>query len=204
MDDPRPLFRDALRTATEVVEGVRPDQLHLPTPCEGMDVEAMLRHVVSVVDRIALIGRGGDPFSVTPRTTLEGAWAEALADYESVWADDAALGVTSPLPWAPGDGRDVLRMYVFELTTHTWDLATATGQSPSWDDAVLAAAAEWTATNMGTTPAERAALFEPVYDALPPSFRDMPPPFGDPLPVADDASPLDKVVAWSGRVASAG
>ena len=204
MHDPRPTFDAALRTATEVIDGVRADQLHLPTPCDDMDVEAMLLHVVSVVDRVAVTGQGGNPFAVDVRPSLDGAWADAVARYRSVWADDAALAVTSPLPWAPGDGRDVLRMYVFELTTHTWDLATATGQTPAWDDTAVTAAADWAVANMGTTPEERAAKFEPIYDALPPAVRDLPPPFGDPLPVADAAPAIDKVVAWSGRVASAG
>nr|WP_231514501.1 hypothetical protein [Mycobacterium sp. URHB0044] len=44
------------------------------------------------------------------------------------------------LPWIEGSGAEVLASYFSELTVHTWDLATATGQQPDWDDTVVAAA----------------------------------------------------------------
>lgn len=46
------------------------------------------------------------------------------------------------LPWIEGSGTQVLASYFSELTVHTWDLATATGQQPDWDDIVVAAAFE--------------------------------------------------------------
>ncbi len=62
------------------------------------------------------------------------------------------------LPWIGGSGADVLASYFSELTVHTWDLATATGQQPDWDDTVVTAALE-VARRM--LPAEnRRALYE--------------------------------------------
>lgn len=203
MNDPRPTFSAAVRTASKVVDGVGSDQRHLPTPCEDYDVEDLLFHLVGVVDRVAVVGRGGNPFEVERRPSLDGAWAEAVATTEQVWADDVALEVPSPLPWAPGKGIDVLKTYIAELTVHTWDLAAATGQTPAWDPDALQVSLEW-AENLGTTPEARAERFAPIYAQLPPEFAEMPPPFADPLPVADDAPVLDKIVAWSGRLPSWG
>ena len=48
-----------------------------------------------------------------------------------MWADDALLDLTVELPWATLSGTEVLASYTGELTLHTWDLATATGQQVS-------------------------------------------------------------------------
>jgi hypothetical protein len=56
------------------------------------------------------------------------------------WSDDAVLERPMALPWIEGSGAEVLASYFSELTVHTWDLATATGQQPDWDDTVVAAA----------------------------------------------------------------
>ena len=45
----------------------------------------------------------------------------------------------------------------------------------------------------------RAAIFERVRATMPAPLRDAPAPFADAVPVAEDASLIDRLVAWSGR-----
>src|SRR3954452_23116270 len=95
--DPRPAFATATATALEVAAAVRPDQLAGPTPCPEYDVRALVGHLVSVLRRVAAVGRGAPPFSV-PQVTTDvpddgwGAAARAAADdVLAVWADDSLL-----------------------------------------------------------------------------------------------------------------
>lgn len=200
--DPRPLFARTLATATDAVAAVRPDQLADPTPCTEMDVRALLGHLVAVLDRVAAIGRGEDPFAVAAREPSGGddwlaQWKDAAATLEAVWSDDRALDRPSPLPWAPGTGAHVLTAYLSELTVHTWDLATATGQQPAWDPDVLDVVAAGIGLGMPAT--GRAAIFAPVKAQLPPHLAALPDPFEDAVAVPDDAPPIDRIVAWNGR-----
>ena len=68
-----------------------------------------------------------------------------------------------------------------EITTHTWDLACATGQRPAFDDGVVG-------LSLAT-----------MQIALPPEMRGGEVPFAAPVPVADDAPAIDRLVAWVGR-----
>jgi uncharacterized protein (TIGR03086 family) len=192
--DPRPTFATSLATATDVVAQVRPDQWALPTPCEEMDVQDLVQHLIGVLDRVTAVGRQTDPFAIEPRPVCMASWNAAVAGIWDVWSDDAVLDIPSPLPWARGDGRVAIEHYVAEVTIHTWDLATAVGATVAWDDEVLADVARRMADYLPAS--GRAAVFAPFKVGLP---FDPPDPFLDAVPVADDAPLIDRIVAWYGR-----
>jgi uncharacterized protein (TIGR03086 family) len=196
--DPRPILDRAIATGGSVIAGVRPDQLAAPTPCPEMDVRAMLGHLVAVLDRIAALGRGDDPFAVTeshaPDDGWSDAWATSAGRAAAAWRDDAVLERPMTLPWIEGSGAEVLASYLSELTVHTWDLATATGQQPDWDDTVVTAALAARAI----LPAEnRRALFAEISTAM--GLDEVAIPFADAVPIPDDAPAIDRLVAWNGR-----
>jgi hypothetical protein len=87
-----------------------------------------------------------------------------------------------------------LTSYFSELTVHTWDLATATGQQPDWDDTVVAAA-------LGARPIipaeNRRALFEQISNEM--GLDEVAVPFAEAVPIPDDAPAIDRLVAWNGR-----
>lgn len=200
--DTRPLFMAATTTATEVIGAIRPDQLTNPTPCPEFDVQGLLGHLVGVVRRVAAMGRGIDPMSVRELdgTATNGDWAPvwraAVDDADNAWRDEAALERTVVLPWATDSGANALLGYVSEITVHTWDIAQGTGQRPAWDDETAERALrlmqQW-------LPGEhRAEIFAEVgrhmgLDA------DAPHPFAAVVPVPDDASAIERLVAWNGR-----
>ena len=196
--DPRTLFGRAVATGAAVISGINVDQLADPTPCDEMDVRTMLGHLVGVVDRVAALGRGDDPFAVVEQAADDDRWLEAwgaaAARATEAWRDDAVLEGPMALPWIQGTGATVLRSYFSELTVHTWDLAVATGQHPEWDDDVVAAAFE----ARHFLPAEnRLELFEQISAAA--GFDEVAVPFAEAVTVSDDASAIDRLVAWNGR-----
>lgn len=197
--DPRPILDRAIATCGAVIAGVRPEQLTESTPCTYMDVRTLLAHLVGVLDRVAALGNGENPFAVSDTPVADDrwpdAWREAGRRTADAWSDDAVLERPMALPWIEGSGAEVLASYFSELTVHTWDLATATGQQPDWDDAVVAAAFD---AARRILPAEnRRALYEQVSAAR--GFDEVAVPFAEAVPISDDAPAIDRLVAWNGR-----
>jgi uncharacterized protein (TIGR03086 family) len=156
----------ALATASDAVAGVRSDQLGDPTPCSELDVQGLLAHLLVVLDQVTAVGLGEDPFGVERREVDDEEWTapwhDAAGALQAVWADDAALERPSPLPLAPGTGAHALASYVSELTVHTWDLATATGQRATWDPDVL----DLVAARLGGIPAVPVPDDAPLIDRI--------------------------------------
>ena len=182
--DPRPILDRAVTTGGVVIAGNRPQQLTDPTPCTDMNLQTLLAHLVGVLDRVAALGSGTDPFAVAetpvPDDRWADAWKEAAKRATDAWSDDAVLQRPMALPWIEGSGAEVLTSYFSELTVHTWDLATATGQQPDWDDAVVAAALE----ARQILPAEnRRALYEEISIAM--GLDEVAAPFAEAVPIPD-------------------
>ncbi len=200
--DIRTVFANAMATGGDVVARVRPDQLDDPTPCADHDVRTLLGHLVGVLDRVTLMGRGEDP--MTSPDVVRGladdawlaAWSDAAGRVVEAWADDAALVRTIRLPWSQESGAVTLASYCNEVVVHTWDLATATGQQPVWDaDAVETA---WKAIS-GMPGEGRAEMFAAFKAGMPEPYRSGSDPWVDAVPVPDDAPAIDRLVAWNGR-----
>jgi len=185
--DPRPAFFTAAQIACDAVDRVSPAQLAEPTPCTEFDVRALLGHVVAVLHRIASVASGAPAIGQVALVTgvPDDGWGSAartaLADVRAAWSDPAVLDRELRLPFGTLPGAAALASWTGELSTHTWDLAVATGQSPAWEERVLA----------GALAAVRAKL--PTAER-PPEL-----PFGDAVPVPDDAPLIDRLVAWQGR-----
>lgn len=199
LKDPRPILDRAIATVGAVIAGVRSGQLTDPTPCTDMDVRALHAHLIGVLNRVAALGNGEDPLTVTDTPVADDRWPDAWRESGrravDAWSDDAVLEQPMALPWIAGSGAQVLASYFSELTVHTWDLATATGQQPDWDDAVVAAAFD-AARQM--LPAEnRRGLYEKISAAR--GFDEVTVPFAEVVPVPDDAPTIDRLVAWNGR-----
>ncbi|MDP9073912.1 MAG: TIGR03086 family metal-binding protein [Actinomycetota bacterium] len=187
--DPRVPFAQAVDVARRVIAGVQPDQFGLPTPCHDLEVRGVVGHMVSVIRRVAGVGRGEDPFSSA--FLIEGMtdnaedwvrlWSDGAHDVQEVWSQEGILERQLRLPFATLPGAVAIAIYTSEVTVHTWDLATATDQRPEWDESVLA-------VSLATM--ERALPAEPRGDGV---------PFGPVVAVGTDAPLIDRLVAWTGR-----
>lgn len=200
--DPRPAMTRALAVAATAMDRVADDAFDQPTPCEGMDVRHLMAHLVMVVQRVACAGRADPPATWPTEPTdladdrLADAFRAEIPAAVGAWADEAELHQRRDLPWGSFTGIEVLGTYVNEVVVHTWDLAQATAQHTTWDDETLAVAH---AAIVGQLPmADRDEYWAGVAAGLPAGvpWAD---PFASAVPVADDASAIDRLVAWNGR-----
>jgi uncharacterized protein (TIGR03086 family) len=187
MTDPRPLHRRAMAQTESLVAAVSPAQLSLPTPCAEFDVRALLSHIVGGLNRVAIVGEGGDALARPARADgVPGdgwlaAYRAAAARAQAAWTDDATLDALVVVPWGKIPGRFALAGYVQEILMHGWDLAKATGQ-PTEGDPELAS---WALAG-----AKR---------ILPPESRGDDVPFGPVVSIPSDSGPYAQLAAWLGR-----
>ncbi|WP_211298805.1 TIGR03086 family metal-binding protein [Kineococcus rhizosphaerae] len=165
------------------------DDLDRRTPCGGT-VAALLTHVGGLTVAFTDAARkdlgpttstppGGEmPDELPPTWRTE--FPARLDDLARAWTDPAAWegatragGIDLPAPVAATVAVD-------ELVLHAWDLAVATGRAHVPDDESLAAVEEFV-LGIPADPAARQGLF------------------GPPVPVGDDATRFEKVLAHAGR-----
>lgn len=127
--------------AVALVDAVNASQLHDPTPCSAMDVAALLDHLVFASRRAAVIGRGETPSgddANNPHVELDdvpSAIRVAASESKEGWSDDASLTRTITMPWGETySGAALAGMYLVEIATHGWDLASATGTTNLLDE----------------------------------------------------------------------
>ena len=182
------LTDQAVTTALEVVENIDPDQLGAPTPCAEFDVRKLVNHLLFWGPSLNAAARKAP---VPPPAAAEsdvdltaGDWAAdlraQLRDRAAAWGEPSAwtgtttVGGTQEMP-AETSGALVLG----ETVLHTWDLARATGQAPSWDAELLAF----------------------IHDDLvrtAPMGRDMG-LYGPEVPVPSDAPLIERILGLTGR-----
>ncbi len=176
-------LESVLSKTAAVLEGVKPEQRSLPSPCPDYTVDQLVHHIVSWVTIFANAGVG-DPQPKDPETMVvadagaqfRAAAARAVAGYAQL-ADDAPVTLSSgSMPAAAS-----VAMMTGEYLAHGWDLAMATGQPVRYTDA------EAEAARTGLAP------------LLSPEYRGAGMPFGEIVAVPDDASELDRFLGFAGR-----
>ncbi len=172
-----------------IVEGVRDDQLTAPTPCASSSLGDLLDHVAGLSVAFAAAAtktrlEGGsqpraDASQLAPdwRTRIP-TQLDALA---AAWRIDGAwVGMTeaggAELP------AEVMGLVALdEVIVHGWDIAKASGQPFSCDPDLIPAAQQFVQGTVERYPEGSPGLF------------------GPPVPVSADASPLDRLIALTGR-----
>ncbi|WP_158845046.1 TIGR03086 family metal-binding protein [Saccharothrix deserti] len=140
------LINEAVATALEVVENVKPDQLDAPTPCTEFDVRKLVNHLLFWGPSLAAAARKQP---VPPPAESEadvdltaGDWSADLAARlratATAWsAPEAWTGMTSVGSPQEMPAELIGAMVLGETVVHIWDLARATGQAPTWDAELL-------------------------------------------------------------------
>jgi uncharacterized protein (TIGR03086 family) len=168
----------ALREAEALIERVRPEQEHSPTPCTSWEVHELIGHLVHDVRQYARVARGGayEPGvdEVTP-TGWTQAFADGARDLLSAWGEHESL-----------DDRDLqgIDHETTEFTVHVWDLARATGQPLNLDDTVVERALRWATGRL-----------RPEHRGSEADGR----AFGPEVPAERDAPAADRLAAFFGR-----
>ncbi len=171
MTEPIVTLSRALDQAGDVLAAVHADDLDKPTPCGDWSVRDLACHLASAPARFLQMSRGEEvDWSAAPQVP-DGTWATTFRS----GADD----LIHHWHGVPPDETAGAGWQTAEMAVHTWDLARALGRDEPLDDEVAEAGLEFMRTSL--TDDNRAPVFAP------------------PVPVADDASPYDRLAAFAGR-----
>lgn len=128
MSDPLTTLTTALDQAHGVLSSVREDQLGQPTPCGDWDVAHLAGHLASAPANFLLMMQGGKPdWSAGPEPVTDGYAERFRADADALVA-----------AWQDADDTSQADWQTAEFAVHTWDVATATGQSVDGLDPAVA------------------------------------------------------------------
>ena len=168
-------------TLVELVGNLDDDDLGRPTPCAKFDVTGVLEHMVGGASAFAPLLRGEAEPGVPPTEgPVIDRWTAALGNLVDAAHSDGAQARTIPSPFGDVSGATFTTYLAFDGITHAYDIATATGQTISPDDALVA------------------ALDAFARDFIKPEMRDGD-TFAAPTEPPADATPLERLVAFSGR-----
>jgi uncharacterized protein (TIGR03086 family) len=177
-----------LDLAGSLIEGVRPEQAGLPTPCRSWDVRTLVAHLVNDTGQFTTAAVGGRPDWDAPAAGIGDDWAGAFragaAGLQAAWqqAGDLSQEIDLPIGRVPKDF--VASQQIAEFAVHSWDLATATGQRVDFPAEACDAALAW------------------AKSALLPQFRGdeaSGKAFGPEVPVSGGAPAEDRLAAFFGR-----
>jgi uncharacterized protein (TIGR03086 family) len=179
----------ATTTLAALVNGVRDDQLSLPTPCDGFAVAALLNHIdemalTSIHAATKTIPESG-PASPSEASHLADNWRERiptrLNTLANAWRNEAAwTGITQAGGFT--FAGDVAGLVVLgELLLHGWDVARSSGQVFTSEPPLLEAA------------------FGAMQASVSRNPNGIPGVFGAPVQVSDDAGLLERLIGLSGR-----
>ena len=165
--------------AQGVIGNVRADQLDDPTPCPEWAVRDLLGHAIGVVAGLGAAAAGSTPapfaLGPDPAAQFEQAAASALAAWRMPGVFDRVIDAgPGPMP-----GRVLAGINLLDTATHTWDLATATGQPTQLPDELAA------------------TVLEVCRATISPEIR--PGRFGPEVPAPAGAGPTEQLVAFLGR-----
>jgi uncharacterized protein (TIGR03086 family) len=193
MDNFVEAFRQAQQAFTDRVHAVAEDQWQAPTPDTEWSVADLVGHLIEEHRWAAPLMHGLDLESA--RKVVEGSrslpvdggvggnlaeeWDEAAVESLDAFSEPDAVNRTVALSRGPTPARDYLSEMIFDLVVHGWDLATAIGYSGDDLPDELVSAVYEQAKKFGDLSAT--GMFE------------------KPVDVPEDARPIDKLVALTGR-----
>jgi uncharacterized protein (TIGR03086 family) len=167
----------ALVVVHMIVETIGPDDLHRPTPCRDWDVEVLAEHLVDTISRLGFAA-GIEP-TVPDGDSIDQRIQQVTQPILTGWrrrglTDDVVfIGRTLPAHLALG-------ILCLELVVHGWDFAVALHR-PLHVSHAHAAYVLGLARQTLTAQSRATAGFDP------------------PVPVPADASPVDQLIAFTGR-----
>ena len=160
-----------------------PEQLDEQTPCTEWKVRDLFGHLLGGATMFAAMVRGDDPPAAPPSPSDEELGAATVAaadDIHNAFKTPGALDRTLATPLGEMTGDAFARLLAFDVLMHSWDLATATGQTVDVPDDVVGEITSYARQVVG------------------PELR-QPGVFGPEVAAPDYATPLERLVAFSGR-----
>jgi uncharacterized protein (TIGR03086 family) len=169
--------RDAARF-TELVQSASADDWARPSPVAEWTALDIVKHLIEW-SRSFLTGAGIEFPALDVEANPSAAWTQHVADIQAVLDDPAGRVLSNPHTGDKPVDEAIDQFYTADIWLHTWDLAKALGREPDLDRQRCAAAL---------------TAMAPMERILRDSGQ-----FGPAVPVADDASAQDKLMAFIGR-----
>lgn len=159
-----------------------PAELDDQTPCEEWKLRDLFAHLTGGAGMFAAAVRGREPAAPPAPADDEvvATMTAAADDLDAAFREPGALERTVPTPFGEMPGDALARLLAFDVLMHIWDLATTTGQTIEVPGDVVAAADAF------------------ARQAVTSDLR-QPGVFGAEVTPPADASPLERLVAFSGR-----
>jgi uncharacterized protein (TIGR03086 family) len=182
-------IHNVLEMTGRVVDNIEPSQLDNPTPCTEWTVRDVLNHVTGGATMFGLCVRDGEVpdeklgelmMGDNLGSDFKASFHRATDDAEEAFAIPGAMDRIVKLPFGEMPAGVAVNIAIFDVATHAWDLAKATGQSTDLDPEVIGVAYQ-VAQNMLSDDLRNAGLF------------------AQPVAVADDAPAADRLAALAGR-----
>ena len=176
----------AIAATETIVAGIAAGQWGAPTPCTGVDVRALVNHLVAGnLGFVSLVYGTPRPDGDADLLGAEPAEAfrTAAASLTTALGSPGMLDRTYPLPFGQVPGLGLIEIRLIEHLGHGWDLARATRQpAPFPDDLAERGLAVARRQLENRTAGVRA-------------------PFGAEVEVSSDAPAIDRLAGFLGRAA---
>ncbi len=179
-------FDQALAATGPIVSGIQPGQWAAATPCPGLDVRAVVGHLVTGhlvfmarIQGLPVPDRAGDHLGDDPAAAFRRS-GQAL---RQAFGGPGVLSETYQGPLGPVPGVFLVQVRIVELLAHGWDLARATGQPADFPAGVVERALAQAREQLAVRPSGPGA------------------PFAAEVPVAAGAPGIDRLAGFLGRQA---
>jgi uncharacterized protein (TIGR03086 family) len=170
-----------------IVGGITREQLANETPCKGFTVEGVLEHMIGGATAFAPAFRGGTGAASSVSSTVGGTpherFRRAMTDLLDAVHAPGAQERTIASPFGEVPGATFARYVAFDGLVHGWDLSISTGQ-PYTPDGALVREVDGFIRQLLTAQMRDGDTFE------------------DETVAPRDSSPLEQLVAFSGRQVS--
>ena len=162
-----------------VIGNVRADQYDNPTPCPEWAVRDLLGHTIGVVAGLGAAASGAprEAFALGPDPAAQ--FRQAADTALAAWRTPGIFDEVIDAGPGPMPGRVLAGINLLDTATHTWDLATATGQPAQLPDDLAATVLE----------VSRATISPGIRSGR----------FGPEVPAPPGGGPTEQLVAFLGR-----
>ncbi|GLY71062.1 maleylpyruvate isomerase family mycothiol-dependent enzyme [Amycolatopsis taiwanensis] len=163
---------------TELVESASAGDWARPSPVAEWTALDVVKHLVEW-SRVFLMGAGIELPALDVEANPGAAWKQHVSDIQAILDAPAGRVLSNPHTGDKPVDEAIDQFYTGDVWLHTWDLAKALGREP----------------DLGQ---ERCADALVAMEPMGPMLRDSG-QFGPAMPVAEDASAQDKLMAFIGR-----
>ena len=171
-----------------LISNIRADQWSAPTPCTDWTVRQVVTHLIGMNRVFAALLAGQPP---PPRPSAEhveadpvGAYRDSAAALQAAFGQPGVLERAYPGPLGTATGAERLKIRLYDLLAHGWDLAQATEQPADLPDDLAAQSLAFARTQL--TEQARPGRFGPAQI------------------VAEQAAAIERLVAFLGRPVNTG